>query len=108
MQESSREGVDLTKYVKDGENLSKNFDREDIPEKNMLARSQDVQISDDEEEEHDPNHYYPNILVADDNPVELKDLVSHMGYIKGPDMKYQTCDFTDDGRSMVLMYKERL
>ena len=42
MQESSREGVDLTKYAKDGDNLSKNFDREDIPKKKMLAMSQDV------------------------------------------------------------------
>ena len=69
--------------------------------------SQDVVISDDEEE-HDPNHYHANVLVADDNPVVLKDLVGHMSYIKGPDMKYQSCDFTDDGTSLVQMYKDRL
>jgi CheY-like chemotaxis protein len=46
--------------------------------------------------------------VADDNPVELKTLIEQLKYIKGPDMKYQTCDFAEDGKGLVELYCKRL
>ena len=71
--------------------------------------SQDVQISDEEDDDQDLlGSYYPNILVADDNPVELNDLVSHISYLKGPDMKHQICDFADNGSELLEKYIERL
>ena len=41
--------------------------------------------------------YYPNIIIADDQPMLLKSLAGQLKYIKGPDQLPQICDTAIDG-----------
>jgi CheY-like chemotaxis protein len=99
MSDNSNAEIDMAKYTKKGSGDHLMDDLEQI------ALSEGC-VSDNEED--DPKQYLPNVLVADDNPVELKTLIEQVKYIKGPDMKYQSCDFAEDGNGLIDMYNKRL
>lgn len=51
--------------------------------------------------------YYPNILIADDDIMQLKKLMDHIAYIRGNHESQQLCDTANDGNEFVNMYIER-
>lgn len=76
--ENSGKNIDMAKYSK------KSGDR-------MMDDLQDIALSEgccSDGDEDNSKKYWSNILVADDNPVELKTVIEQVKYIKGPDMKF--------------------
>ena len=52
--------------------------------------------------------FYPNVLIADDDDMQLQSLMDHFNYITGQEGSKQFCDMAEDGSQLVKMYEQRL
>lgn len=43
-------------------------------------------------------NYYPSVLIADDDMVQLNGLIGQVKYVKGPDGNYQICECAHSGK----------
>ena len=66
------------------------------------------QVSVSKSIDSDDVSYYPSVLIADDDMVQLNGLEGQVRYVKGPDGKDQVCDKAHSGYLLIEKYRDRL